>query len=325
MLRRPRRNRKMPAIRLLTQEHHLLPSDFVHPIFLIDGEKRREPILKMPGVDRLTLDLLLEECQELHQKGITSIALFPVIHKSLKDDIGSEAYKEEGLMPKAIRKIKQELPSLCVIADIALDPFTSHGHDGIIKGERIDNDLTVDALCKQALNYAQAGVDMVAPSDMMDGRVKAIRKSLDLQGFNDINILSYTAKYASSLYFPFRDAIQTKLQFGDKKTYQMNPANVREALLEAFLDHEEGADMLMVKPASLYLDVISQIKQKLHLPIAAYHVSGEYAMVMAAEEKGFLNAEQTFYETLISIKRAGADIIFTYALKHILHKLHPHI
>lgn len=268
----------------------------------------------MPGINRLSIDLLLKEAELLHAQGIPAVALFPVIDPSLKDDQGSEGWNPESLVVRAIQALKRELPSLCVITDVALDPFTSHGHDGIIYEGEVDNDLTLEALVKQATCYAEGGCDIVAPSDMMDGRVGVIRKALRPQ----VGILSYTAKYASAFYGPFRNAIGSQLLSGDKKTYQMNPANRREAIREALLDEEEGADMLMVKPALPYLDVLLAIKEKTTLPVGAYHVSGEYAMVMAAAEKGFINAELTFYESLISIKRAGADFIFTYAASQVL-------
>ncbi len=316
---RLRRNRQTESIRSLVRETHLKPSDFIHPFFLIEGSQTRQPIVSMPRVERLSLDLLLQEAEKLHRKGIQAIALFPTIHPELKSETGDEAWNSFGLIPQAIRAIKKELPSLSIIADVALDPYTLHGHDGIVteKGE-IANDETVECLCKMAYTLAEAGADFVAPSDMMDGRVGEIRKWLDSSGFTNTGILSYSIKYASSLYSPFRDAVQSQLAFGDKKTYQMDPANSREALLEASFDESEGADILMVKPATLYLDIIAKLRQQTQRPIAAYHVSGEYAMVMAAHEKGYLNAEKVLYETLLSIKRAGADMIFTYAAPLIL-------
>ena len=318
-LKRPRRNRKSAAIRSLIRENILQASDFIVPFFVLDGEKCRQPIPTMPRIDRLSVDFILKEAEFLHTQGIPGIALFPVIAPNLKNDLGSEAWNPHSLIPRAIRTIKKEIPTLCIISDIALDPFTSHGHDGVInsKGE-IDNDITLEALVKQAICYASSGCDIVAPSDMMDGRVKAIREALDQEGYKNTSILSYSAKYASAFYAPFRSAIQTSLSFGDKKTYQMDPSNRKEALREAFLDEEEGADMLLVKPGLPYLDVIYAIKEKSFLPVGAYHVSGEYAMIMAAQEKGFLDAQTTFYESLISMKRAGADFIFTYAALQIL-------
>lgn len=319
ILKRCRRNRKSPAIRQLVEETTLSAKDLINPFFIVEGSGVRQPIHAMPGIDRLSIDLLIKESEILHAQGIPAIALFPAIDPSIRDESGSEAWNSNSLIVRAIHSLKKAIPSLCVITDIALDPFTSHGHDGIVNtyGE-IDNDLTIEALVKQALCYAEAGADILAPSDMMDGRVQIIREALDNQGETQVSILAYTAKYASAFYGPFRSAIQTKLSFGDKKTYQMNPANVQEALREALLDQEEGADMLMVKPALPYLDVISKIKEKTVLPVGAYHVSGEYAMIMAAHEKGFLDAQSTLYESLISIKRAGADFIFTYAAPQIL-------
>lgn len=316
---RLRRNRKTESIRRLVQETTLSPADLTAPFFLVEGKNQRVPIEKMPGVYRLSLDLLLKKANQLHERGILSMCLFPVIDPSLKTEMAEEAWNANGLLARAIRTLKKELPSLCVIADVALDPFTSHGHDGLVneKGE-IVNDETVRRLVRMSLMQAEAGIDFVAPSDMMDGRVGAIRAALDKEGYSQTGILAYSAKYASSLYGPFRDAVNASLQFGDKKTYQMDPANVREALLEAELDELEGADVLMIKPASLYLDVIAKLREQTKKPIAAYHVSGEYAMVMAAEQMNCLNAPKVFYETLLSIKRAGADLIFTYAIEHVL-------
>lgn len=319
MLKRPRRNRMSASIRHLVQENTLIPNDFVAPLFLISGENKREVIEEMPGIERYSIDLLIKKAEILHAQGIPAINLFPVVDPFMRDDKGSEAFNVQGLIPKAIHLLKKEIPSLCLIADIALDPYTSHGHDGIVNHKQeIDNDLTVEALVKQSLTYAKAGCDILSPSDMMDGRVKAIRKALDAEGFQHVGILAYCAKYASSFYTPFRSAIRTRLSFGDKKTYQMDPANSREAVREALLDEAEGADMLMIKPALPYLDVIAKIKESTLLPIGAYHVSGEYAMIMAAHQQGLLDAQQAFYESLIGIKRAGADFIFTYAITQIL-------
>ena len=319
MLNRPRRNRKTSSIRSLVEETFLRPEDFVMPFFVLPGEKRREEIVSLPGVARLSMDYVLLEAEKLHKRGVPAIAIFPVIDPSEKDAEGSAALSEDGIVPRAVQLLKKEIPSLCVIADIALDPFTSHGHDGLVNEHGyVMNDATVEVLAQMAHLFAAAGIDYVAPSDMMDGRVGAIRKKLDAHQFHDVGILSYTAKYASSLYAPFRDALGSSPKFGDKKTYQMNPANCREALLEAVLDTEEGADILMVKPALFYLDIIAKIRETSHLPIAAYHVSGEYAMVMAAHEKGYLDAPKVFYEALLSIKRAGADFIFSYATPQVL-------
>jgi porphobilinogen synthase len=319
LLKRPRRNRRSPAIRSLVAETTLKAADLVAPFFVLPGENERVEIKSMPGVFRFSCDFLLKEVEKLHRAGVPAINLFPVIPQELKDPRGSEALHEESFFLDILRKIKQEIPSLCLITDIALDPFTSHGHDGLVDDEgNILNDPTVELLSKMAILHAACGVDFVAPSDMMDGRVGAIRKTLDAHDFQHVGILSYTAKYASALYSPFRDALQSAPKFGDKKTYQMDPANVREALLEASLDEEEGADMLMVKPALFYLDVIAKIRSRTNLPLCSYHVSGEYAMVMAAHEKGYLDAPKVFYEALLSIKRAGADFILTYAIPHVL-------
>jgi len=314
ILERPRRNRSSEALRSLVREHRLFPSDFVVPFFVKEGEGVKEQIFSMPGVYRFSLDRLIQELIPLHQQGICAVALFPVIDGKLKDEEGKEGWRENSLMVSAIRLLKKELPSLCLIADVALDPFTSHGHDGLLndKGE-VDNDRTVEALVRQALLYALAGADIVAPSDMMDGRVGVIRKGLDEKGFTQTAILSYAVKYASSLYSPFREALSSSPLLGDKKSYQMDPANRKEALREALLDEREGADLLMVKPATCYLDVIRLLQERCQLPVGAYHVSGEYAMVMAADAQGFLDAKEVFYEMLLSIKRAGADFIFSYA------------
>ena len=319
LVMRPRRNRKTSAIRSLVEETTLKPQDLVAPFFLIPGSNRKEAISTMPGIERLTIDHLLKESEKLHIGGIPAIGLFPVIGKENKDSQASYALNPDGLIPQAVQLLKREIPSLCVITDIALDPFTNHGHDGIVDDSGdVLNDKTVLLLAQMALIHAQAGADIVAPSDMMDGRIGSIRRYLDRHHYQNVGILSYAAKYASSLYGPFRDALGSQLSFGNKKGYQMNPANVREALREASLDEEEGADMLMVKPALYYLDVITQLKAQSHLPICAYHVSGEYAMVMAAHEKGMLDADSVFLEALLSIKRAGADFIFTYAASRVL-------
>lgn len=276
----------------------------------------------MPGIERLSIDLAVKQAVQLHERGIQAIALFPHVERSLRTENGEEAWNSNGLIARAIRELKRTIPSLCVMADVALDPYTSHGHDGLADSEgNIMNDETIECLIRMALNQAANGVDLVAPSDMMDGRVRAIREVLDKEGYERVGILAYSVKYASSLYSPFREAVGSRLAFGDKQTYQMDPANVREALLEAALDEEEGADMLMVKPASLYLDVIAKLRQQTNRPIAAYHVSGEYAMVMAAHQMGWLDAGKVFYETLLGIKRAGADMILTYAAKQVLDQM----
>jgi len=322
IVQRPRRNRKSFAIRSMLKENFLHISDFVMPFFLIEGQNKEQVIEKFPNICRLSVDLILKKIFQLHKKGIQAIVLFPVIEKSKKSLFGDEALNENGMYCQAIRLIKKEIPSLCIITDIALDPYTSHGHDGIVNDKNeIDNDKTVLTLCQMALIHAASGADIVAPSDMMDGRVKAIRNSLDVNDFYNTSILSYTAKYASSLYNPFRDAVGSKLEFGDKKSYQMDPANSKEAIIEAKADDDEGADILMVKPASIYLDIISKIRKVTNKPIAAYHVSGEYCMVKAAHKLGYLNDKKVFYETLLSIKRSGADIIISYAIEDILDDL----
>ncbi len=316
---RPRRNRKSDAIRRMVEESFLRPADLVAPFFVIEGENKKEAISSFPGVYKLTLDHILREAHRLHSKGIPSIALFPIIDPSLKDAHGSKALDPMGIIPRALATLKKEIPSLCLITDIALDPYTSHGHDGVVDSKgRVMNDATVKILTEMASIAAAAGADLVAPSDMMDGRVSAIRLALDESDLEEVGILSYTAKYASSLYGPFRDTLGSKLQFGDKKTYQMNPANSREAVRQAVLDIEQGADMVMVKPALFYLDVIAELRSHVHVPICAYHVSGEYSMVMAAHAAGWIDAPKVFYEGLLSIKRAGADFIFTYAIDQVL-------
>lgn len=319
LIQRPRRLRRSESLRLLAEETHLLPHHLVSALFVVEGKNKVEPIASLPGVARLSQDNLLKEIESLAKLGVRAIDLFAYIPKERKDRHGSESLREDNLLYQTVKAVKKEFPEICLMADVALDPYTDHGHDGIINANGIVvNDETVDALCKMSLKLAEAGADVIAPSDMMDGRVKAIRTTLDAEGFSDVAILSYAAKYASSLYGPFRDALHSAPQFGDKKSYQMNPANSREALREAKLDEEEGADILLVKPALSYLDIISKIKAQTTLPVAAYHVSGEYAMVMAAQEKGWLNAEKVFKEQFLSIRRAGADFILTYAAKLVL-------
>ncbi len=316
LIKRPRRNRKSDAIRSLAQENFLLAQQFVSPFFILEGQQSKQEIPSMPGVYRLTLDLILKEIDTLCKLGVKTIDLFPFIPHDKRDLIGSEALRHNNLMQRSVRMIKQAFPEVCVMVDIALDPFTSHGHDGIVTSDgKIDNDATLAALSEMSLRAAEAGADIVAPSDMMDGRIGKIRKTLDSQGFTEIGILAYTAKYASSFYGPFRDALESAPKFGDKKTYQMNPANQREALLEAILDEKEGADLLLVKPALPYLDIITKLRDLTYLPIGAYQVSGEYAMIKAAGANQWIDAEKVMYESLLSIRRAGADFIFTYAAK----------
>jgi porphobilinogen synthase len=316
---RPRRNRQTESTRSLIQETHLLPQHLVSAFFVIEGDNKEEPIASMPGVSRLSIDLLLNEIQEHYNLGIRAIDLFAYLPRDQRCPLGSNAYKENNLISRATKAVKEAFPNLTVMVDIALDPYTTHGHDGVIdeKGHVL-NDPTVELLGKMALILAKAGADIVAPSDMMDGRVGYIRKLLDDHQFHHVGILSYTAKYSSSLYGPFRDALDSSPQIGDKKNYQMNPANKREAIREAELDIEEGADMLLIKPALTNLDIIAAIRAKTQLPIGAYHVSGEYAMVMAANKQGWLSAPKVFHEQLLSLRRAGADFIITYAAKVLL-------
>jgi porphobilinogen synthase len=315
MLSRPRRNRSTETIRQLVQETRLHTSQLVYPLFLVDGKKIKSEIKSMPGNFRWSLDLLLAEIEQCTKLGIHSFILFPAVENKHKDKTATYSYKKENFYLKAIREIKKNFPEICLISDVAMDPYSSDGHDGLVKNDRIVNDETLPILAKMALAQAEAGIDLVGPSDMMDGRVAYIRETLDAKGFTDTGILSYTAKYASAMYGPFRDALDSAPKKGDKKTYQMNPANKTEAIRETLLDESEGADIVMVKPALLYLDVIHAIKQTTTLPVAAYHVSGECAMLIAACEKGWLNYDKAMPETLLSIKRAGADIILTYFAK----------
>lgn len=310
---RTRRNRKSANIRALTQETRLHTKDLIYPVFVIEGNSLRIPVKSLPGVERLTIDELLKEAEKCLLLGIPAMALFPVIGVEQKNAEGSEALNPEGILQKAIKFIKREFPELCLISDIALDPYTSHGHDGVLDATgEVDNDRTVDILSRVAVLQANSGVDMVAPSDMMDGRVRAIRKALDAAGFCHVNIHAYSAKYASAFYGPFRDALSSRLKFGHKKTYQLNPANAREALLEAYLDEQEGADILMVKPALAYLDIIVKIREMTSLPISAFQVSGEYAMILSAAQNNWIDGKAALIESMLCIKRAGADMIFTY-------------
>jgi porphobilinogen synthase len=315
IIRRPRRNRQSAAIRDMVQETRLSVTDFILPVFIVDGQKVRTEVTSMPGIHRLSLDLLLEEIQECMDLGVKSFDLFPNIAESKKDKYATESYNPDGLYVNAIRAIKDRFPDAVVMTDVAMDPYSSDGHDGIVENGKILNDPTLEVLGKMALAQAQAGADIVGPSDMMDGRVGYIRQVLDEGNFHDVAIMAYTAKYASAFYGPFRDALDSAPKFGDKKTYQMNPANSREALIEAQLDFAEGADFLMVKPALAYLDIIKLLKDNFHLPITAYNVSGEYAMIKAAAQRGWLDGDRAMMETLLSIKRAGATSILTYFAK----------
>ncbi len=315
---RPRRLRRTPALRRMVEETQLTVNDLIYPLFVMEGEGQKVEVVSMPGSYRYTLDLLLKEIEDAYNLGINAIALFPLVAEDKKDNVGTESYNPDGLIQRTVKAIKQTIPDIVVITDVALDPYSSEGHDGIVaENGVILNDATVEALVKQALSQAEAGADIVAPSDMMDGRIGAIRKALDAAEYFDVGILAYSAKYASAYYGPFRDALDSAPKFGDKKTYQMNPANAREAIKEVALDIAEGADMVMVKPALAYLDIICEVKKTTNLPVAAYNVSGEYAMIKAAGEKGWIDEKKVMLETLTSMKRAGADLILTYFAKEV--------
>ena len=310
---RPRRLRKNDSFRSLVRETRLSSSQLVYPLFVMPGKNTREEIVSMPGVFRLSVDQLAKEAKECLALGIKAVILFGLPEK--KDAMGSGAHAKNGIIQQAIKELKNKAPELMVITDVCLCEYTDHGHCGCIIGQEVDNDATLEILAKTALSHAQAGADMVAPSDMMDGRVAEIRAMLDENNFETIPIMSYAVKYASSFYGPFREAADCTPRFGDRRSYQMDPANSREAMREATLDVDEGADILMVKPAVAYLDIIARLRDEFDLPIAAYHVSGEYAMIKAAAEKGWIDGERVMQETLLSIKRAGADIIITYFAK----------
>ncbi|UOE48454.1 porphobilinogen synthase [Mucilaginibacter sp. SMC90] len=318
MLQRPRRNRKSEVIRQMVQETHVSAANLIFPLFIIDGVNQKSEVASMPGIFRYSIDNLLREIESCLKLGLNSFDLFPNIAEELKDKFATESYRDESLYLRAIREVKKNFPEACVITDVAMDPYSSDGHDGIVENGLILNDETLDILGKMALAHAQSGADIIAPSDMMDGRVGYIRNILDDNGFTNVSIMSYSAKYASAFYGPFRDALNSAPKFGDKKTYQMNPANQREALIEAELDELEGADFLMVKPALPYLDVIKLIKDNTELPVAAYNVSGEYAMIKAAIQRGWLNEQRAITEVLTSIRRAGATAILTYHAKEVL-------
>jgi porphobilinogen synthase len=303
------------SLRALVAEHHLKPADFVAPVFVMEGKGEKAEIPSMPDYYRYTLDFLLEEIQELYEIGVRGVNVYVKVPEEKKDNQGTEALNPDGLMQRTIRAIKKKIPEIVVMPDVALDPYSSYGHDGIVKDGEILNDESVKVLAKMAVSHAEAGADMVAPSDMMDGRIAAIRKALDEEGYKHTGIIAYSAKYASAYYGPFRDALDSAPGFGDKKTYQMDPPNVREAIKEAQLDEQEGADIVMVKPGLPYLDVICAVKEHVNLPVAAYNVSGEYAMIKAAAANGWLDEEKAMMESLIAFKRAGADIVFTYFAK----------
>jgi porphobilinogen synthase len=314
-VRRPRRNRKSAAIRSLVEETKVTTDDLIFPLFLIDGSNKKSEVASMPGIYRLSVDLMLKEIEECLSLGILAFDVFPAVEDQYKDKTATRSYDDNFFYLKALREIKKRFPEACIMTDVAMDPYSSDGHDGFVRDGKIVNDETLEILGKMALAQAATGIDILGPSDMMDGRVGFIRNVLDKNGFTEVSIMSYTAKYASGFYNPFRDALDSAPKFGDKKTYQMNPANRSEALIEAELDTKEGADFLMVKPALAYLDVIRLLKDHSALPIAAYNVSGEYSMIKAAAQKGWLDGDRVMKETLLSIKRAGADIILTYFAK----------
>ena len=322
LIHRPRRNRKADWARRLVREHGVTLDDLIWPIFLIAGESRREAVASMPGVERLTVDEAVRAAVRAARLGIPVLALFPFTDPDLRDPHGSEALRDGNLVCRACRAIKAEVPELGLLTDVALDPYTSHGHDGLLNGQQIVNDATVRVLVAQALNQARAGADIIAPSDMMDGRVGAIRKGLDAEGFEDVQIMSYAAKYASAFYGPFRDAIGTSAALiGDKQTYQMDPSNGAEALREVELDLVEGADMVMVKPGLPYLDIVHRVKARFAVPTFAYQVSGEYAMIMAAAANGWIDGDRAMMESLIAFKRAGADGVMSYFAPRVAERL----
>ena len=310
---RPRRLRRTETFRAMIRETRLAPEQMIYPLFVLPGKGVREPVPSMPGVFRLSVDQLAAEARDCLSLGVRSVLLFGLPDK--KDGLGSGAYAKNGIVQQAIRELKNRAPDMTVVTDVCLCEYTDHGHCGCLAGEEVDNDATLELLARTALSHAQAGADMVAPSDMMDGRVSEIRTALDEENFHNVPIMSYAVKYASAFYGPFRDAAECAPQFGDRRGYQMDPANSREALREATLDVDEGADILMVKPAIAYLDIIARLHDEFDLPVAAYQVSGEYAMIKAAAERGWINGERVMAESLIAIRRAGADIILTYFAK----------
>jgi len=321
MLQRPRRNRLTPTLRNLVQENHLQVSSLIQPLFLVPGENIKLEIKSLPGIFRFSEDLLLEEIGACMAVGVQTFLIFPAIPEELKDKGATYSYSEDNFYLKAARNIKKKFPSSCIISDVAMDPYSIDGHDGWVEDGQILNDKTLPVLAKMAAAQAEAGFDMIGPSDMMDGRIQYIREYLDNEGYTNTGIMAYTAKYASAFYGPFRDALDSAPKAGDKKTYQMNPANLQEALNEAHLDISEGADVIMVKPALHYLDVIHLLKTNTNIPIAAYHVSGECAMLIAAAQNGWLDRQKAIEETLMGIKRAGADIIITYFAREYAEKV----
>jgi porphobilinogen synthase len=315
MMRRPRRNRKSSVIRGMVEETRLSVKDFILPLFLIEGQGQKVEVSSMPGIYRYSTDLMLKEIESCMNLGIMAFDIFPAYSESKKDKTATESYNPETFYLKTIESVKKTFPEACVMTDVAMDPYSSDGHDGLVRDGKILNDETLEILGKMTLAQAKAGADIIGPSDMMDGRVGFLRNVLDANGFQEVSIMSYTAKYASAFYNPFRDALDSAPKSGDKKTYQMDPANASEALIEADLDVEEGADFLMVKPALAYLDIIKLLKDNYQVPIAAYNVSGEYAMIKASAERGWLDGERAMLESLLSIKRAGANIILSYFAK----------
>ena len=314
---RPRRNRRTAAIRDLVRETRLSPGDLIWPLFVVDGEDQRIPVASMPGCYRWSRDVLVPEAREAHALGIRAVALFPALDDSLKDPLAKESTNTDGLLQRTVADLKAAVPDLLVITDVAMDPYSSDGHDGVVRDGEIVNDETLPILAAMAVSQARAGADIVAPSDMMDGRVGVVREALDAEGFTGVGILSYAAKYASAFYGPFRDALDSAPKSGDKKTYQMDPGNLREAIREVELDVAEGADIVMVKPAMPYLDVIQAVRASVDVPVAAYQVSGEYAMLMAAAERGWLDGASAMREAVLGIKRAGADMVLTYAAREL--------
>ncbi|MDA0193747.1 MAG: porphobilinogen synthase [Bacteroidetes bacterium] len=314
-MRRPRRNRKSEAIRSLIRENEVKVNDLIYPMFLLEGNNKKIAVDSMPGIFRWSTDLVLKEIEECLMLGINAFDIFPVVEEKHKDKMATKSHDSNFFYIKALAEIKKKFPEACIMTDVAMDPYSSDGHDGIVENGKILNDETLEVLGKMALTQAETGIDIIGPSDMMDGRVGYIRELLDENGFVEVSIMSYTAKYASAFYGPFRDALNSAPKHGDKKTYQMDPANSREALIEAELDDMEAADFLMVKPALAYLDIISLLRRNSDLPIAAYNVSGEYSMIKAAGLNGWLDDQKAQLETLLSIKRAGADIILTYFAK----------
>jgi porphobilinogen synthase len=318
ILRRNRILRRTPAIRAMVAETNLTPNDFIVPLFITEGNQVEEEIASMPGYYRRSIDNTVKEVKELWGLGLKSVLLFVKCDDALKDNAGTEALNKNGLMQRSIKAIKEALPEIVVMTDVALDPYSSFGHDGIVEGKEIVNDKTVELLAKMSLSHAMAGADFVAPSDMMDGRILAIREILEQNGLSQTGIMSYSAKYASCFYGPFRDALDSAPGFGDKKTYQMNYANRLEAIKETLMDIEEGADIVMVKPAMAYLDIIREVKNAVEVPVSAYHVSGEYSMIKAAAKMGWLDEGKAILESLTAIKRAGADLIATYFAKDVV-------